>query len=82
MTLCAELFGQRNVGTIYGFVFGAHQFGAALLAFLAGFAYDRAGDYTIAFVGAGVLGLVGGLMAMRIERPAPAAPLPAASPAD
>ncbi len=82
MTLCAELFGRRNVGTIYGFVFGAHQFGAALLAFLAGYVHDRAGDYTIAFVGAGVLGLVGGLMAMRIERPAPAGRIAMASPAD
>lgn len=84
MTLCAELFGQRNVGTISGFVFGAHQFGAALLAFLAGYVYDRAGDYTVAFVGAGVLGLVGGLMAMRIERlTSGAAPgMPSAPPAD
>jgi sugar phosphate permease len=36
MTLCAQLFGRRNVGTVYGFVFGAHQFGAAMAAFGAG----------------------------------------------
>jgi sugar phosphate permease len=82
MTLCAELFGQRNVGTIYGFVFGAHQFGAALLAFLAGFAFDQMGAYTGAFLGAGLLGLIGGLMSMRIERPVAETLVPAASPAD
>ena len=70
MTLCAQLFGRRNVGTVYGFVFGAHQFGAAMAAFGAGYIYDAIGDYTWAFLSGGVMCLIGGALAMRIDRTA------------
>lgn len=78
--LCADLFGRRNVGTIYGWVFASHQLGAAALAFLGGVMHDSLGDYTLAFISSGVLALMGGIMAMRIDRtprPEAATPLPA-----
>jgi predicted MFS family arabinose efflux permease len=70
IALCADIFGRRNVGTIYGWVFGAHQLGAAILAYLGGVMYDSLGNYTLAFIGSGVLALFGGLMALRIPREA------------
>lgn len=82
IALCADIFGRRNVGTIYGWVFGAHQLGAAILAYLGGVMYDSLGNYTLAFIGSGVLALFGGLMALRIPReaqPDAFAPAPAAA---
>jgi sugar phosphate permease len=70
MTLCATLFGRRNVGTVYGFVFGAHQFGAAAAAFGAGYVHDAVGNYSWAFLSGGLLSLIGGAFAMRIDRTA------------
>jgi len=68
VALCADLFGRRNVGTIYGWVFAAHQLGAAMLAYLGGVMHDSLGNYTLAFISSGVLALCGGVMAMRIDR--------------
>jgi MFS family permease len=82
MTLCAQLFGRRNVGTVYGFVFGAHQFGAAMAAFGAGYIHDAIGDYTWAFLSGGIMCLVGGALAMRIDRTASWESSLALSPAD
>ncbi len=82
MTLCAQLFGRRNVGTVYGFVFGAHQFGAAMAAFGAGYIHDAIGDYTWAFLSGGIMCLVGGALAMRIDRTASWEASLAMSPAD
>lgn len=82
MTLCAQLFGRRNVGTVYGFVFGAHQVGAALAAFGAGYIHDAIGAYTWAFLSGGVMCLIGGALAMRINRTASWESSLAMSPAD
>ncbi len=68
IALCADIFGRRNVGTIYGWVFCAHQIGAALMAYAGGAAQDALGSYTLAFVGSGALAVLGGLMALRIDR--------------
>jgi len=81
--LCADIFGRRNVGLIYGWVFCAHQLGAGAAAYLGGIAHDVLGDYTLAFVGAGVFAVMGSLMALRIDRTpqaeAPLAPAAAAA---
>jgi predicted MFS family arabinose efflux permease len=52
--LVADNFGRRNVGTVYGWVFCAHQIGAASAAYLGGIARDNLGDYGAAFLVAGV----------------------------
>jgi predicted MFS family arabinose efflux permease len=68
VALTADVFGRHNVATIYGWVFCAHQIGAALAAQAGGLIHDALGDYTIAFLFAGALAVAGGLMALRIDR--------------
>jgi predicted MFS family arabinose efflux permease len=66
--LVADTFGRRNVGTVFGWVFCAHQIGAALAAWLGGVARDALGDYAVAFLVAGVLAVAAGLLSLRISR--------------
>lgn len=66
--LVADHFGRRNVGAVFGWVFCAHQFGAALAASLGGMVRDAMGDYGAAFLGAGVLAVIAALLSLRIGR--------------
>ncbi len=66
--LCADGFGRKNVGTVYGWVFCAHQVGAAVASWLGGVAYDTLGNYVLAFVVAGFVGIAAGCGALRIQR--------------
>ncbi len=76
VALVADRFGRANVGTVFGWVFFAHQIGAALAAYLGGVARDSLGNYTAAFLAAGVLAILAALMASRVSR----GPLPPAEP--
>jgi sugar phosphate permease len=76
-TLTADIFGRRNVGAVFGWVFAAHQMGAASAAFLAGVTRDIAGDYGPAFLAGGAISICGGLMALRVS-PDPIALQPSA----
>ncbi len=76
VSLVAERFGRRQVGTVYGWVFCAHQIGAASAAWLGGEVREVWGDYAVAFLAAGVLAVLAGLLALRIQR---RTPLPTAS---
>jgi predicted MFS family arabinose efflux permease len=71
--LVADIFGRKNVGTVFGWVFCAHQIGAALAAWLGGVARVVIGDYGPAFLTAGVLAMTAALFSLRIGR-APEAP--------
>jgi sugar phosphate permease len=75
VALCADRFGRRNVGIVYGWVFAAHMLGAAIAAFVAGLVRETAGDYAAAFVAAGWIAIVAGVVALAIRRPTPA-PVP------
>ena len=44
VALVADTFGRRNVGIVYGWVYFAHMFGAAILAVVAGLIRDNVGD--------------------------------------
>ncbi len=66
--LVADTFGRRNVGTVFGWVFCAHQIGAALAAWLGGVARDTFGSYGIAFFAAGVLAVTAAGLALTIAR--------------
>jgi predicted MFS family arabinose efflux permease len=66
-TLIADIFGRKNVGIVYGWVFCAHQIGAALAAWLGGVARDSFGDYGIAFLAAGVIAVTAALLALQID---------------
>jgi predicted MFS family arabinose efflux permease len=75
VALVADTFGRHNVGTVFGWVFFSHQLGAALAAYLGGVARVTLGDYQLAFIAAGALAMLGGLMAFSISRTAQPAPV-------
>ena len=64
--LCADIFGRRNVGIVYSWVFFAHQVGAASVAYASGLIRVQSGSYLYAFIMAGILALLGGIMALRV----------------
>jgi MFS family permease len=66
--LTARIFGRASVGILFGWIFFAHMLGAALAAWLGGVARDALGDYTLAFLSAGALGLVAVGFSLRIGR--------------
>jgi MFS family permease len=79
VSLVAERFGRRQVGTVYGWVFCAHHIGAALAAWMGGEVRELWGDYAFAFFAAGALALLAGLLALQIQRDPPLAATPAAT---
>jgi MFS family permease len=81
-SLTANIFGRYSVGELSGWIFFAHQVGAALGAAIAGWIFEWTGSYSTAFVSAGALGvLAAGLTLMIREEPVPSRPTPAAAPA-
>ena len=63
----ADRLGRVQVGIVYGWVFFAHQIGAASAAWLGGVARDGYGDYTLAFMTAGVVAIAAGFLALGIR---------------
>ncbi|WP_339104267.1 MFS transporter [Haloterrigena salinisoli] len=57
--LTVDLFGSANPNAIFGLVSLSFAVSGLLAPWIAGLAYDLAGTYTPAFVGAGLAGLVG-----------------------
>lgn len=66
--LTARIYGRASVGTLFGWIFFAHMLGAALAAWLGGVVRDVVGDYTLAFLSAGALGLVAVGLSLGIGR--------------
>ena len=66
--LVADTFGRRNVGTVFGWVFCAHQAGAALAAWLGGVALAALGSYAPAFIAAGVIAVAAAGLSLMIAR--------------
>ena len=78
-TLTANIYGRFSVGELSGWIFFAHQVGAALGAALAGWIFEWTGSYSSAFVSAAILGFVAAGLAMLIrEEPVRSRPLSAA----
>lgn len=67
--LTARIFGRASVGPLFGWIFFAHMVGAALAAYVGGVARDALGDYTLAFISAGILGLIAVGLSLGIRRP-------------
>lgn len=65
--LAADRFGRQNVGVVFGWIFCAHQVGAAIAASGAGLLRVWLGDYTLSFLLAGGLALVGAGLAWGIR---------------
>lgn len=57
--LAADLFGKRNIGAVFGWIFFSHQVGAAAAAYGASCLRSMLGDYALIFMIAGLLALVG-----------------------
>lgn len=70
--LARKLFGQQNFTIVYGWIFAAHQLGAAAIAFAAGAVRTFFGDYQLAFMSSGLLCLVAAGLVLRIARTRPA----------
>ena len=69
--LTRKIFGQQNFAIVYGWIFAAHQLGAASIAFAAGAVRTVFGDYQLAFMFSGLLCLVAAGLVLRIARPRP-----------
>ena len=73
VALCREYYGAAGP-VVFGWVFAAHQFGAALAATGAGLVRDRLGEYTVAWYVAGGLAILGAVLSLAIRRGAPVRP--------
>jgi len=71
VTLTAQRFGRRSVGTLYGWIFACHQLGAATAAFGAGWIRVWFGDYYVAFFAGATLALIAAGLASLIRAPQP-----------
>ena len=69
--LCQQIFGPGKGSVVYGWVFSAHQLGAALIAWLAGVSRTITGDYAMAFYTAGAMAVIAAFMIMIIRVPKP-----------
>jgi predicted MFS family arabinose efflux permease len=71
--IARKVFGQQNFAIVYGWIFAAHQLGAASIAFAAGAVRTFFGDYQLAFMSSGLLCLLAAGLVLRIarERPGP-----------
>jgi len=69
--LARKVFGRQNFAIVYGWIFAAHQIGAASIAFAAGAVRTFFGDYQLAFMFSGLLCLVAAGMVLRIAREKP-----------
>ena len=56
--LTADLFGKQNVGVVFGWIYFAHQVGAAIASYGAGYLHQIAGNYTLAFMASGLFAFV------------------------
>ncbi|GAA0796624.1 MFS transporter [Spirilliplanes yamanashiensis] len=73
VALCREYYGERGA-VVFGWVFAAHQLGAAVAATAAGAVRDQLGDYLYAWYGAGALALIASVLSLALRpRRTPAA---------
>jgi MFS family permease len=66
--IARRIFGAQNFAIVYGWIFAAHQIGAASIAFAAGAVRTVFGDYQIAFMSSGLLCLVAAGLVLRIAQ--------------
>lgn len=71
VALCREYYGDRGP-VVFGWVFAAHQLGAAAAATAAGLVRDHLGEYTLAWYVAGGLAILGAVLSLAIRRTTPA----------
>jgi MFS family permease len=75
-TLTANIYGRFSVGELSGWIYFAHQVGAAIAAALAGWVYEATGSYGPAFVSAALMAFLATAMSLMIrEQPIRTRPL-------
>lgn len=65
--LCREIFGEHGT-IVFGWVFAAHQIGAAVAALSAGIIRDTFGTYTYAWWGGAALCVIAALLSLAVRR--------------
>jgi len=70
VALCQEIWGRERGTVVFGWVFAAHQLGAAAAASAAGAARTALGDYVLTFLVAAGLCVVAALITQGVRRPA------------
>lgn len=65
--LCREIFGERGT-IVFGWVFAAHQIGAAAAALGAGVIRDVFGEYTYAWWGGAALCVIAAVLSLAVRR--------------
>ncbi len=68
VALTREVFGNQNASIVFGWIFAAHQLGAATMAYAAGAARTWFGDYQPAFMTSGLICLIASGLVVRIGR--------------
>src|SRR5690606_3011852 len=68
VSLATSSFGLGAAALVYGWIFAAHQLGAASAAWITGAIRTDQGDYFLAFTGAGYLSLVAAGLVLGIGR--------------
>jgi sugar phosphate permease len=71
--LAGREFGRERASLVFGWVFCAHQIGAAVAAFGAGATHDALATYLPAFIAAGIACLVASVSILAARRPTAAA---------
>jgi MFS family permease len=67
IALTGEIYGVRHMGTLVGLVFLSHQVGGALSSYMAGWLFDRYGNYDVMFVIGIVLLLAAGAASYAVQ---------------
>ncbi|MHC6221963.1 MFS transporter [Arthrobacter sp. MMS24-S77] len=67
--ICRKVFGADG-SVVFGWVFAAHQLGAAVAALLAGYIRDATGHYTYAWIGAAAMCTVAAVISATIRKDA------------
>jgi sugar phosphate permease len=68
--LAAQTFGKERAGAIFGWVFAAHQLGAATAAYGAGLTRTLMLTYNPALFAAGIACVMAAILVVQIRRPA------------
>ncbi|MCA1065787.1 MFS transporter [Rossellomorea aquimaris] len=70
VNISRQIFGVAKSGIIYGWIFAAHQAGAAVAAYGGGVIFNRTNSYTSAFLLAGVFCILASLFVIIIKKDA------------
>src|SRR5262249_59150408 len=67
VSLTAEIYGVRHMGTLVGLIFASHQIGGALSIYFAGPLFDLSGSYMVVYLLDIALLLAAGLVGYAIQ---------------